>query len=81
MRCRISFETLADRGPDMLQAAIELFLKIASGALKALPDIIKNIPKIIKAIVDGLMNGMPDIIDVGNQKKKRIIREEQLELI
>lgn len=61
------FDTLADRGPDMLSAAVKLFLQIMAGALKALPDIVASIPQILDAIIDGFMAGLPDIIDVGKQ--------------
>ena len=61
------FDTLAERGPDMLSAAVKLFMQIASGALKTLPSIIASIPQIIAAIVHGFMEGLPDIIDVGKQ--------------
>lgn len=61
------FDTLAERGPDMLSAAIKLFMQIASGALKTLPDIIASVPQIIEAIVNGFMDGLPYIIDVGKQ--------------
>ena len=61
------FDTLADRGPDMLSAAVKLFLQIMAGALKALPDIVASIPQILDAIIDGFMAGLPDIIDVGRQ--------------
>ena len=61
------FDTLAERGPDMLSAAVALFMQIAAGALRALPDIIASIPKILGAIIDGFMDGLPDIVDVGKQ--------------
>lgn len=61
------FDTLADRGPDMLSAAVKLFLQIMAGALKALPDIVASIPLILDAIIDGFLAGLPDIIEVGKQ--------------
>lgn len=61
------FDTLAKRGPDMLSAAVKLFMQIASGALRAIPGIIKSIPQILDAIIDGFVEGLPDIIDVGKQ--------------
>lgn len=61
------FDTLAKRGPDMLSAAVKLFMQIASGALSAIPGIIKSIPQILDAIIDGFVEGLPDIIDVGKQ--------------
>lgn len=61
------FDTLAERGPDMLSAAVTLFLQIMAGALKALPYIVASIPQILDAIIDGFIDGLPDIIDVGKQ--------------
>lgn len=59
------FDTLADNGPEMLKRGIELFMKIATGAIRAIPGIINSIPEIIDAIVDGFVEAWPEIVEVG----------------
>lgn len=59
------FDTLAKNGPNMLKGAVELFLKIAAGAVQAIPGIIQSIPAIIEAIADGFVEAWPDIVEIG----------------
>lgn len=59
------FDTLAKNGPNMLKGAVELFLKIAAGAVQAIPGIIQSIPAIIEAIVGGFVDAWPQIVEVG----------------
>lgn len=59
------FDTLATNGPAMLEGAVELFLKIAAGAVQAIPGIIQSIPTIIEAIADGFVEAWPDIVEIG----------------
>lgn len=59
------FDTLAEHGPEMLEKAVELFLKIATGALSAIPEIIAAIPDIIEAIKNGFVEAWPEIKQIG----------------
>lgn len=59
------FDTLAKNGPNMLKGAVDLFLKIAAGAVQAIPGIIQSIPTIIEAIADGFVEAWPDIVEIG----------------
>ena len=61
------FQTLADNAPKMLEKAVELFLKIAAGAIQAIPGIIRSIPDIINAIVNGFKSAWPQIVEVGKE--------------
>jgi phage-related protein len=61
------FQTLADNAPQMLEKAVELFLKIAAGAIKAIPGIVKAIPDIINAVVNGFKSEWPQIVEVGKE--------------
>ena len=61
------FDTLAENGPEILQGAIELFLKIAVGAAKAIPGIVQSIPEIIEAIVGAFVDSWPEIKEVGKE--------------
>lgn len=59
------FDTLAKNAPNMIKGAVELFLKIAVGAVQAIPGIIQSIPAIIEAIVSGFVDSWPQIVEVG----------------
>lgn len=59
------FSTLGKKGPEMIETAVGLFVKIATGAIQAIPEIIKSLPQIIDAIIGGFEKSIPDIIEVG----------------
>lgn len=59
------FDTMADNAPEMLKKGVELFMKIASGAIKAIPGIVDSIPEIIGAVADGFVEAWPDIVEIG----------------
>jgi phage-related protein len=61
------FNTLAENGPEILKGAIELFLKIAVGAVQAIPGIVQSIPEIIEAIVGAFVDSWPEIKEVGKE--------------
>ena len=62
-------ETLADGIIDMLPSIIETGLKLivalANSLITHLPQLIVKIPEIIRAIVRGFSQGMPNIIEIG----------------
>jgi len=59
------FDTLSDKAPEMIKTAVGLFMKIATGAIQAIPGIIESVPEIIDAIVDGFVEAWPEIVEVG----------------
>ena len=66
------FKTLADNGPKMVRGAVDLFLKIAVGALEALPGIVASVPEIIDAIIDGFSDAWPEIYEIGKNIVKGV---------
>ena len=69
-------ETLADGIIDMLPSIIETGLKLivalANSLITHLPQLIIKIPEIIRAIVKGFSDGMPNIIEIGKNIVKGI---------
>ena len=69
-------ETLADGIIDMLPSIIETGLKLivalANSLITHLPQLIIKIPEIIRAIVKGFSDGMPNIIEIGENIVKGI---------
>lgn len=69
-------ETLADGIIDMLPSIIETGLKLivalANSLITHLPQLIVKIPEIIRAIVKGFSDGMPNIIEIGENIVKGI---------
>ena len=69
-------ETLADGIIDMLPSIIETGLKLivalANSLITHLPQLIVKIPEIIRAIVRGFSQGMPNIIEIGKNIVKGV---------
>ena len=69
-------ETLADGIIDMLPSIIETGLKLivalANSLITHLPQLIIKIPEIIRAIVKGFSDGMPNIIEIGKNIVKGV---------
>ena len=60
-------QALSDNAPQIIEKSVELFLKIAVGAIKAIPGIVKALPEIIGAVVNGLKSAWPQIVEVGKE--------------
>lgn len=54
----------------IIQAAGKLIGELAVGLIKAIPQILSKLPEIISSIVQGLLNGLQDIKDVGKNLLK-----------
>ena len=69
-------ETLVDGIIDMLPSIIETGLKLivalANSLITHLPQLIVKIPEIIRAIVKGFSDGMPNIIEIGKNIVKGV---------
>lgn len=59
------FETLKERGPEMVKSGAALLGKLATGAIEAIPSIIASIPLIIESIVGGFVDAWPQMVEVG----------------
>lgn len=62
-------ETLADgiidMLPDIIETGLKLIVALANSLITHLPQLIVKIPEIIRAIVRGFSQGMPNIIEIG----------------
>lgn len=57
--------TNPDSVAKLLVAAAKIIGAVATGLIKAVPNLVKKIPEIIISIVNGFNTAMPDIINVG----------------
>ena len=58
-------EALVGMSGQILEAGIELLMALASGLIKAIPELVKKLPEIIASIAGGLLEGLGKISDVG----------------
>lgn len=69
-------ETLADgiidMLPDIIETGLKLIVELANSLITHLPKLIVKIPEIIRAIVKGFSDGMPNIIEIGENIVKGI---------
>ena len=69
-------ETLADgiidMLPDIIATGMKLIVALANSLIKHLPQLIVKIPEIIRAIVKGFSDGMPNIVEIGKNIVKGI---------
>lgn len=69
-------ETLADgiidMLPDIIETGLKLIVALANSLITHLPQLIVKIPEIIRAIVKGFSDGMPNIIEIGKNIVKGI---------
>ena len=69
-------ETLADgiidMLPDIIETGMKLIVALANSLITHLPQLIIKIPEIIRAIVKGFSDGMPNIIEIGKNIVKGI---------
>lgn len=69
-------ETLADgiidMLPDIIETGLKLIVALANSLITHLPQLIIKIPEIIRAIVKGFSDGMPNIIEIGKNIVKGI---------
>ena len=69
-------ETLADgiidMLPDIIATGMKLIVTLANSLIKHLPQLIVKIPEIIRAIVKGFSDGMPNIVEIGKNIVKGI---------
>lgn len=56
---------LGEHAPDILGAALDLFLNIASGLISAIPEIISRIPQIITTVTEKFMSFTDNFGEVG----------------
>lgn len=56
---------LGEHAPDILGAALDLFLNIASGLISAIPEIISRIPQIITTVTEKFMSFSDSFGEVG----------------
>ena len=69
-------ETLADgiidMLPDIIETGLKLIVALANSLITHLPQLIVKIPEIIRAIVRGFSQGMPNIIEIGKNIVKGV---------
>ena len=69
-------ETLADgiidMLPDIIETGLKLIVALANSLITHLPKLIVKIPEIIRAIVKGFSDGMPNIVEIGKNIVKGI---------
>ena len=69
-------ETLADgiidMLPDIIETGMKLIVSLANSLITHLPQLIVKIPEIIRAIVKGFSDGMPNIIEIGKNIVKGV---------
>lgn len=69
-------ETLADgiidMLPDIIETGLKLIVALANSLITHLPQLIVKIPEIIRSIVRGFSQGMPDIIEIGKNIVKGV---------
>ena len=69
-------ETLAggiiDMLPDIIETGLKLIVALANSLITHLPQLIVKIPEIIRAIVRGFSQGMPNIIGIGKNIVKGV---------
>lgn len=58
--------TNSDNISRLINAALQIIIAFANGLVKAIPEIVKRLPTIIKGLIDGLLGeGLPQIIECG----------------
>ena len=69
-------ETLADgiidMLPDIIETGLKLIVALANSLITHLPQLIVKIPEIVRAIVRGFSQGMPNIIEIGKNIVKGV---------
>jgi phage-related protein len=53
--------------PQILEAGVRLIIGLGSGLIKAIPQLIANVPTVILSLFDALVNGVPQMIQAGIQ--------------
>lgn len=69
-----AFNMLVQNLPSILNGAIEFMKSFAIALIRAIPEIVKQLPKIISTIVDSLLtDGIPALFEVGAELVKGLI--------
>ena len=63
---------IIDMLPDIIETGLKLIVELANSLITHLPRLIVKIPEIIRAIVKGFSDGMPNIIEIGKNIVKGI---------
>ena len=64
--------TNSDSISKLIVAAVKIIVAVATGLIKATPQLVMKIPKIISSIVDGFNKSLPDIIEIGKNIVKGV---------
>lgn len=63
---------IIDMLPNIIETGLKLIVALANSLITHLPQLIVKIPEIIRAIVKGFSDGMPNIIEIGKNIVKGI---------
>lgn len=58
-------EKVAEKLPDIIEAGVKITVALAKGIIKAIPDLVKQLPRIIEAVVKGLGELYAELFRIG----------------
>ena len=56
-------DVIIDNLPDLIEAGVEIIIKLAVGIVKALPKLLEKAPEIIKALLNALKENAPELLE------------------